>query len=293
MAAPDTASGPARQPTTWRAAVAGASRILAEADAPSPDVDARLLAEHVLGRPLLLAPDPTAEDLARFAELVDRRRRREPLQHITGTMGFRRLVLTAGPGAFVARPETEVVAGVAIDAARAVRRQGRNPVVVDLCTGSGAIAVALATEVPGTEVHAVELSADALAIATTNVADHAPDVRLVQGDAASALPELDGSVDVVVSNPPYVPPDAEPVDPEVRDHEPDMALYGGGADGLEVPRAVVASAVRLLRPGGRFVMEHAEVQAEAVRRMVTDAGLRSAESGRDLTGRERFVTATR
>jgi release factor glutamine methyltransferase len=118
-------------------------------------------------------------------------------------------------------------------------------------------------------------------------------VVLVHADAAHALPGLDGTVDVVVANPPYVPPDAVPREVEVREHDPDMALYGGGADGLDVPRAVVASAVRLLRPGGTFVMEHAEVQAAAVRRLVGDAGLVGARTGADLTGRDRYVTARR
>ncbi|MPV38973.1 peptide chain release factor N(5)-glutamine methyltransferase [Georgenia subflava] len=267
--------------------------MLTDAGVPSPAVDARLLAEHLLGGPLVLAPAVDTELLARYAELVRRRGRREPLQHITGTMAFRHLVLHAAPGAFVSRPETEVVAGVAVDAAGAVAAGGRIPVVVDLCTGSGAIALAVATEVPGSVVHAVELSDAALAVARRNVADLAPDVHLVAGDAATALPELDGTVDVVVSNPPYIPPDAVPVDVEVREHDPDVALYGGGPDGLTVPRAVVATAARLLRPGGVLVMEHAEVQSAAVREIVRAAGLGQVTTGVDLTGRDRYVSARR
>ncbi|MPV87780.1 peptide chain release factor N(5)-glutamine methyltransferase [Georgenia ruanii] len=273
--------------------------MLAEAGVPSADVDARLLAEHVLGRSLFLVPAAsTFADLgeglqAHYAELVDRRRRREPLQHITGQMPFRHLVLVAAPGAFVVRPETEVVAGVAVDAAATVAAGGRAPVVVDLCTGSGAIALAVATEVPGARVHAVEISEAALAVARRNVDALAPSVDLVLGDAATALPALDGAVDVVVSNPPYIPPDAVPREHEVREHDPDLALYGGGPDGLAVPRAVVRTAARLLRPGGTFVMEHAEVQAGAARELVAAAGFAEVRTGQDLTGRDRYVVARR
>ena len=275
---------------SWRGAVRGARILLTEAGVPSPDVDARLLAEHVVGGPLVLAGPPTPVQLTDYAALVDRRRRREPLQHITGEMFFRHLRLTAGPGAFVVRPETELVAEEAIAAAR--RRPGSR--VVDLCTGSGAIALAVATEVPTAEVWAVELSPRALDVARQNVADIAPRVTLVAGDAATALPELDGTVDVVVSNPPYVPPDAVPQDPEVRDHDPHLALYGGGADGLDVPRAVLRTAARLLRPGGVVVMEHAEVQAAAVRAEVTATGaFTDVHTVPDLTGRERMVVARR
>lgn len=285
------------EPVPVRRAVAGAARLLADAGVPSPDVDARLLAEHVLGRALYLVPaDATfalagADAQARYAEAVERRRRREPLQHITGRMAFRRLELESHPGAFVVRPETELVAQAAIDAAAAV--DGRAPVVVDLCTGSGAIALAVATEVPGSVVHAVEISPEAHAVAARNMARLAPGVDLVLGDARTALPALDGAVDVVVSNPPYIPPDAVPREAEVRDHDPDLALYGGGPDGLDVPRAVVARAARLLAPGGLLVMEHAEVQAAAVREMAAAAGLVDVATGRDLSGRDRYVVARR
>ncbi|WP_413452309.1 peptide chain release factor N(5)-glutamine methyltransferase [Georgenia phoenicis] len=275
---------------TWREAVRGAGVLLAEAGVPSPDVDARLLAEHVLAGPLVTAGRPDPEQLARFAALVDRRRRREPLQHLTGEMFFRYLRLVSEPGAFVVRPETEVVAEEAIRAARQVP----SPRVVDLCTGSGAIALAVATEVTSAAVWAVELSPAALAVAARNVAELAPQVTLVAGDAATALPELDGTVDVVVSNPPYVPADAVPQDPEVREHDPDLALYGGGADGLDVPRAVLRTAARLLRPGGTLVMEHAEVQAAAVRAACEETGAFTAvRTVADLTGRDRMVLARR
>src|SRR5699024_4349730 len=262
----------------------------AAAGVPSPDVESRLLAEHLLAGPLVMAGAPTAAQLRDFAALVERRRRREPLQHITGEMHFRHLQLVSGPGAFVVRPETELVAGEAITAAR----QHPRPRVVDLCTGSGAIALAVATEVPDAAVWGVELSPPALELARRNVAALAPHVTLVAGDAATALPELDGTVAVVVANPPYVPPDAVPRDPEVRDHDPSLALYGGGTDGLEVPRAVLRSAVRLLRPGGTLVMEHAEVQAAAVRAACEQTGgLVDIRTLPDLNDRERMVVARR
>jgi release factor glutamine methyltransferase len=283
-----------------RAAVDGAAALLAEAGVPSPRVDALALAAHAAGvDSLVLALAPPADEafLARLAGLVERRRAREPLQHIVGWMPFRHLRLHAGPGTFVARPETEVVAGAAIEEATALAARGAEPLVVDLCTGSGAIALAVATEVPAARVHAVELSPAALATARRN-ADaagplrHPVDLRL--GDAADAFGDLDGTVDVVVANPPYVPPDAVPTDPEVRDHDPALALYGGGPDGLDVPRAVVAAAARLLRPGGLLVMEHADVQGPAVRAVVSVTGaFGPPTTAPDLTGRDRMVLARR
>src|SRR5690606_16899961 len=183
-------------------------------------------------------------------ELVERRAAREPLQHLVGSAGFRGIELLVGPGVFVPRPETEQVAGAAIDAAERVVRERGRAVVVDLCTGSGAIALAVAAEVPAARVHAVELDTAALGWARRNL-EASPDrdrVGVLRGDARTALVELDGTVDVVVANPPYIPPDAEPVDPEVRDHDPAVALYGLGPDGLEVPRGIVRAAARLLRP---------------------------------------------
>ena len=186
---------------------------------------------------------------------------------------------------------------MAIEEAARLVSEGGEPVVVDLCTGSGAIALAVATEVPAAWVHAVELSESAVGTARSNVAAagllaHPLDLR--RGDAATAFADLAGAVDVVVSNPPYIPPDAVPQDPEVRDHDPDLALYGGGADGLAVPRAVVATAARLLRPGGLLVMEHAEVQAAAVRAAVAATGAFGPATTRvDLTGRDRMATARR
>ncbi|MGC3955679.1 MAG: peptide chain release factor N(5)-glutamine methyltransferase [Propionicimonas sp.] len=279
--------------------LAGAVRVLAEAGVPSPEADARALAAHALGLerlPPLLDDSVDERCLAVFAAGVERRRQREPLQHIVGSTGFRHLTLAVEPGVFVPRPETEVVAQPAIDQADALRRAGVAPVVVDLCCGAGGIAIAVATEVPGSLVTAVDLSAAAVALTRRNALAHGVGaLRLEQGDVREPdlLDDLAGTVDVVVSNPPYIPPDAVPIDPEVRDHDPDLALYGGGIDGLEVPRAVTALASRLLRAGGLFVMEHAEVQAEAARELATDAGFTDVRTIDDLTGRPRAVVARR
>ena len=180
-----------------------------------------------------------------------------PLQHLTGQAHFRRLTLAVGPGVFVPRPETEVTAGHAIDAASAV---GPDAVVVDLCTGSGAIALAVKDELPAARVLAVELSDLAHGWAVANRDRLGLDVEVRLGDATTAFDDLEGAVDVVVSNPPYIPVGAVPVDPEVRDHDPAVALYGGSADGLAVPLAVAARAAVLLRAGGVLVMEHADSQ---------------------------------
>ncbi|MDM8086363.1 peptide chain release factor N(5)-glutamine methyltransferase [Cellulomonas cellasea] len=280
-----------------------AERLLAAAGVPSPRVDAELLAAHLMGleagRAMSRGEVQSAAILGRrapqgLAELVTRRAAREPLQHLVGTAAFRGLELAVGPGVFVPRPETEQVAEHAVAEALALLAGGDGARVVDLCTGSGAIALAVAHEAPGAEVHAVELDAAAHAWAARNVAAVAPAVRLLRGDARTALRELDGTVDVVVSNPPYVPPGAVPVDPEVAEHDPAVALYGLGADGLEVPRGITAAAVRLLRPGGLFVMEHAEVQDAAARALVTATGaFDDIRTDVDLTGRARMVLARR
>lgn len=279
-------------------ALRAAQAVLADAGVPSARVDAELLAAHLLGisrgelqaATILGRPAPAGLD-----DLVARRATRIPLQHLTGTAPFRGFELAVGPGVFVPRPETEQVAQVAIDAAAAVVGATGRALVVDLCTGSGAIALAVAREVPGAVVHGVELDASAFAWAQRNVHLAAPGaVLLHHGDARTALAELDGTVDVVVANPPYVPPGAVPVDPEVAQHDPAVALYGLGADGLEVPRGIVAAAARLLRPGGLLVLEHAEVQDAAARAMVDATGaFEPAATRSDLTGRARMVVAQR
>jgi release factor glutamine methyltransferase len=195
---------------------------------------------------------------------------------------------------FVPRPETEVVAGAAIDAARSVT--GRDPVVVDLCTGTGAIAASIADEVPTAHVIAVDVDPAAVELARTNLADFGDRARVDRADITvpGLLAELAGSVDVLVSNPPYIPPDAVPIDTEVRAHDPQRALYGGGADGLDVPRDVVASAIRLLRTGGLLVMEHGDEQGPSVRAVVAGTGgFTEIGTRQDLTGRDRFVVARR
>jgi release factor glutamine methyltransferase len=270
-------------------ALRAAAEVLAEAGVPSPRVDAELLAAHLLGesvgrvRALALAGAPAPEGLA---GLVAERAQRVPLQHITGRAQFRHLELEVGPGVFVPRPETETVVQHAIDHARGLAE----PKMADLGTGSGAIAGALATEVPGSRVFAVELSELAHAWAERNLASLG--VELVLGDLRTALAEHDGTFDVVVSNPPYIPAEAVPREPEVAEHDPQIALYGGGADGMQLPAAAAAAAARLLKPGGYFIMEHAEVQAAAVARLLETSGRwRDIAGVLDLTGRERATSA--
>jgi release factor glutamine methyltransferase len=239
------------------------------------------------------APVPDGLD-----DLVAERARRVPLQHLTGKAGFRRLDLSVGPGVFVPRFETELVAGLAID--HLLRHSlglgpvPAAPVVVDLCTGSGAIALAIKDEVPAAEVHGVELSDLAHAWAIRNRDDLGLDVDIRLGDAILAFPELESRVDVVVSNPPYIPVGAVPNDPEVRDHDPEVALFGGGSDGLRIPLEVAARAAVLLRVGGFFVMEHADVQGGSLPAALRATGLwQDIQDHADLNGRPRSVTAVR
>lgn len=284
--------GPAGQ--DLRAAVREATQRLAAAGIASAETDAVLLAAHALGTSagevrkamVLGAPVPAA-----YEALVEERAARVPLQHLTGRVGFRRLELHVGPGVFVPRPETELVAGLAIDAAR---RAGASPVVVDLCTGSGAIALAVKDEVPAAHVYAVELGEDAHAWAAQNTSATGLDITLVHGDATTAFAELDGEVDVVVSNPPYIPVGMVPIDPEVRDHDPELALYGGSDDGLAIPLAVAARAAALLKPGGVLVMEHADTQGESLPVALARTGRwRDVEDHEDLTARPRATVAVR
>ncbi|MGO4678933.1 peptide chain release factor N(5)-glutamine methyltransferase [Microbacterium sp. 2MCAF23] len=273
-----------------------AATTLGDGGVPDPVVDAELLAGHVLGlgrgavQAAMIRGDVlTDADEAALDALVARRAAREPLQHLTGMAPFRHLELAVGPGVFVPRPETEIVAQFAIDALLATASPV--PVGVDLCTGSGAIALALATEVPHAQVHAVELSPEAHAWALRNTAGQ-ENLSLVLGDLRSELGELDGTVDVVISNPPYVPDDAVPRDPEVRLHDPALALYGG-PDGLDVVRAISRRAWALLHPGGTLVLEHAEVQGDAIRELLAADGWRATATHRDLTQRDRATTAIR
>lgn len=269
---------------TVQAQIDVATATLRAAGVDSPEHDARALALHVLGfdKPSELAKADSL-DQSRYEELVAKRADRVPLQHLVGTTAFRWVELQVGPGVFVPRPETESVVQWVID------RQLDRPVVVDLCTGSGAIALSLADEIPGATVHAVENDPGALAWAARNVAGTY--VQLHEGDAATALPELDGTVDVVISNPPYLPEgDRERMAPEALE-DPASALFGG-ADGLDVVRQVERTARRLLKTGGWVVVEHADTQGVAAPAVFAE-GWDEVQDHQDLTGRDRFVTARR
>lgn len=281
-----------------RAVLAEAVDRLRSSRVPSPEVDAELLLGHLLGlgrgelQARLIAGLTVQEEVRdAFDQAVERRAAREPLQHITGIAPFRTLELAVGPGVFVPRPETEGVAQIAIDALRAVADPA--PVAVDLGTGSGALALALAHEVPHASVIGVENSPEAFIWARGN-RDRLglQNARIVFDDLARALPEFDGTVSVVVSNPPYIPAAAIPRDPEVRLYDPPAALYGG-EDGLDVVRALLTTARRLLRPGGVLIIEHGELQGASMRELLTSDGWRGATTQRDLVGRDRATVAVR
>jgi len=283
-------------PNTIASALDHATAVLEEAGVPSPRVDAELLVGHVLGLSrggvqAKVATDAalSAEDSVTIAGLAERRAAREPLQHITGVAPFRSRELAVGPGVFVPRPETEQVAQYAIDALAASATP--QPIGVDLGTGSGAIALAMATEVPHSFVYGVEVSPRAFVWTKQNFRG-IDNARAVFIDLAHALSELDGTVDVVISNPPYIPLGAIPRDPEVRLHDPEIALYGGD-DGLDVVRQVSATALRLLHAGGTLVLEHGELQAVAIAELLTQDGWRAIAHHRDLLGRDRATTALR
>ena len=278
-----------------RDAVREAVRALSDAGISSAEFDAVALAACALKTTtsevhklmIMGAPVP-----AGFDDLVAERARRVPLQHLTGRAGFRRIELCVGPGVFLPRFETELVAGLAIAHLRQASRV--RTVVVDLCTGSGAIALAIKDEVPAAQVYGVELSELAHAWAIRNRDDLGLDVDIRLGDATAAFPDLEGDVDVVVCNPPYIPVGAIPNDPEVRDHDPEIALYGGSHDGLRIPLEVAARAGFLLRPGGLFVMEHADVQGRSLPAALATTGLwQDIQDHEDLNGRPRAVTAVR
>ena len=280
----------------WRTTVQAATTRLRDAGVDSPDHDARALAVHVLGlaKPsdLLLVDELDEVQLAAYDELVTRRAARVPLQHLTGSVGFRYIELEVGPGVFVPRPETESVVQFAVEALAGVD----SPLCVDLCTGSGTIAFALANEVRGATVHAVERDPDALEWTRRNAANRVkagdPEVQLHLGSAEDALPGFDGTLDLVISNPPYVATtEAHIPDPEVLDHDPGIALWAG-EDGLDVIRLVEQAARRLLRPGGLLVVEHSDRQGRTAPALLEQVGGWSeVQDHQDYAGRDRFVTA--
>jgi release factor glutamine methyltransferase len=275
------------------ALVADGAQRLAAGGVPSPEYDAAELLAHVLGVSRSQLPTLGAvsvQQRSRYDALVTRRAGREPLQHLTGSAAFRYVELAVGPGVFVPRPETELLAGWGIDRAREIAASGRAPVVVDLCTGSGAIALAVATEVPSADVHAVELDGGALDWAARNLVGAGVDLQ--HADMAEALPELDGGVDVVLCNPPYIPLEAyASVAAEARDHDPALALWSG-EDGLGALRVLERVAARLLRPAGVVGAEHADVQGESAPAVFRAAGRwREVPDHPDLAGRSRYLTA--
>jgi len=272
--------------------VSMAARALAAAGVASPRADAELLAAHVLGVPrgrVALAAF-TAPQLTAYRALVAERARRVPLQHLTGAAPFRYLELAVGPGVFVPRPETELLVSWGLS----VIHPGA--VVVDLCAGSGAIALAVANEAPETTVYAVERSPEACAWLRRNAAARAaagdPPITVIEGDVTDPglLADLAGRVDLVLSNPPYLP-EGSPVAPEVAEHDPPDAVFGG-PDGLAVVRAVIGCAARLLAPGGHVGIEHDDSQGDSVPALLAAHGrYTDIHDHRDLTGRPRYATA--
>jgi release factor glutamine methyltransferase len=262
----------------------------------SPSVDSELLGAFVIGvsrsdLQLLIVTEQSlsADQLAIFLQAVERRANREPLQHITGIGFFRRLELEVGPGVFTPRPETEQVVEFAIGKLS----QSPSPLIVDLCAGSGAIAIALATELSNPKVYAVEKSEEAFAFLVRNFEKYGLDTKKIRNQELSeSLEELAGRVDLVISNPPYIPDAAIPVDLEVQLHEPALALYGG-SDGLDVIRLISLKAMRLLKPGGLLVLEHADTQAAAIGELLLDSGWVNIDSATDLSGKDRMISATK
>jgi release factor glutamine methyltransferase len=289
--------------------IAAAAAALEAGGVPSPRVDAETLYSHVTGKPrsmLATSGPPHPEQLTAFWSMVAARVRRVPLQHLIGSASFRFVDVEVGPGVFIPRPETELLAGWAIAAAQAVLEESRvasmagspntqpssagtePPVVIDLCTGSGVIALSIVHECPPASVHAVELDEGAFEWAARNLVGTGIDLRL--GDAAEAFHDLDGTGDVVVSNPPYIPLEAwESVAPEVRDHDPALALWSG-EDGLDAMRMIEQAAWRLLKPGGVVGVEHADAQGESAP-AVFGGRWSEVRDHTDLAGRARYLTA--
>jgi release factor glutamine methyltransferase len=275
--------------TTLRQVIDAATVALAEAGVGSPRTDAELLAAHAAGtdRGRLAFADTGPGFCERYDELVAKRAKRVPLQHLTGIAAFGPVTVHVGPGVFIPRPETESLLEWAL-----AQPFSQRPVIVDLCTGSGALALALAKHWPGARVIAVDDSEDALTYARRNTAG--TPIELIHADVTRAglLAELDGRVDLVVANPPYIPDGAE-LEPEVAEHDPAHALFGG-PDGMAVVDHVVELAARLLRGGGRCAVEHDDTtSARTVEAFTRTKQFVEVTARHDLTGRPRFVTAVR
>jgi release factor glutamine methyltransferase len=275
--------------TRLRRAIADATGTLAAAGVGTPRVDAEQLAAYVAGidRGRLAFHEPDEPFFGRYRDVIDARARRIPLQHLTSSAPFGPVTVAVGPGVFIPRPETESLLEWAF--AQPLPAQ---PLIVDLCTGSGALAVALAHDRPGARIIAVDDSADALAYARRNSA--ATTIELIEADvtAPGLLSQHDDLVDLIVVNPPYIPDDAQ-LDPEVAQHDPQHALFGG-PDGMRVIGPIVDLAARLLRPGASIGVEHDDTTADATTALFDRAGVfTDVVSRRDLAGRPRFVTATR
>lgn len=257
---------------------------LARAGVDSAEADARAIFEATLSEPMYMWPrEIEPDDVWEIEAMIARRASREPLQHVLGKMWFYGLELGAGPGVFCVRPETEVLAKWAIDAI------GSQPAaVLDLCTGSGALALAVAANTRGADVVALEKSQEACAAARANAESLGLKVPVIQGDALIFNPQWEAKFDLVVSNPPYVPP--RQLAPEL-DFDPPQALWGGGDDGLDFVRGLVPLIYRYLKPGGRFGMEHDDTQGEAIREIARDAGFANVSTISDLNERPRFVVA--
>ncbi|MBE9375758.1 peptide chain release factor N(5)-glutamine methyltransferase [Saccharopolyspora sp. HNM0983] len=284
-----------RQPL--RLAILEAERVLSAAGVASPRADAELLAAHLLGverTKLMMVPLVDPPVVEALQDLVRRRAARVPLQHLTGSAALGPVRLSVGPGVFVPRPETELLLEWGLAALDGLE----SPRVVDLCTGSGALALGVAASRPDAQVHAVDNDPGALGWARRNVDEQvaagAAPVRLVTGDVGDpgVLAELDGRVDLVLCNPPYVP-EGTPVPLEVRNHDPHGAVFAG-RDGLDVVRHVVACAARLLRPGGVFAIEHDDTHGGSVPALLSARrSFTEVVDHQDLAGRPRFATARR
>ncbi|MFZ4373119.1 MAG: peptide chain release factor N(5)-glutamine methyltransferase [Mycobacterium sp.] len=274
--------------TPLREAILAATATLSRAGIDSARTDAELLAAHVAGTDrgrLALLDAPGPEFFDRFDQAIVARAQRTPLQHITGTAPFGPVQLHVGPGVFTPRPETEALLEWAL-----VQSLPHDAVILDLCTGSGALAIALASQRPRARVIAVDDDTEALDYARRNAVGTT--VRLVCGDVTDVglLPELIGSVDLVVANPPYLPT-GSPLEPEVARHDPAHALFGG-ADGMSVITPLIARAADWLKPGGLLAVEHDDTTSEATARIMISVGVfGDITAHRDLTGRPRFVTA--